>query len=414
MEITTARAADLVTLRLAGRLDANWCQPVQDAITATIRAGEHRLRLDLAAVPYISSAGLRVLLAAYKQLRAIKGEFSLGPVSAEARTVLELAGLSMLLAAPGSAGFQPASVPSASASAPAPAPAQHRSARATYELHTLSATAAPLTLAALGDPAGPATAVSISPLHKPLAFGPAVFALGLGALGPDPKEASARLGEFLAISGAAVFQPTDGSARPDFALCQAGFVPQGHLPLGLRGEGHFSRLARFSAAGDAPAVPLSELAATALDLSGAEAAALVLYAENAGLVGATLRRPLEAAPSDRFAFPQIRDWLSFTAERAHRDGTSLVVGVVARPGHKLSPWLRPIAKDVPLRGHFHAAAFPYRPIRKGRLELPATIAELFENSAPQALLHLLADQREITGAGESEFARGALWFAPVA
>ena len=321
----------------------------------------------------------------------------------------------MLLADLGSTGFQPASVPSASPAAPAAAaPAQHRSARATYELHTLSASAAPLTLAALGDPAGPATAVSINPLQKPLAFGPAVFALGLGALGPDPKEASARLGEFLAISGAAVFQPTDGSARPDFALCQAGFVPQGHLPLGLRGEGQFSRLARFSAAGDSPAVPLSELAATALELSGTEAAALVLYAENAGLVGATLRRPLEAAPSDRFAFPQIRDWLSFTAERAHRDGTSLVVGVVARPGHKLSPWLRPLTKDVPLRGHFHAAAFPYRPIRKGRLELPATIAELFENSAPQALLHLLADQREITGAGESEFARGALWFAPVA
>lgn len=410
MEISTARAADLVTLRLAGRLDANWCAPVQDAITAVIRAGEHRLRLDLAAVPYISSAGLRVLLSAYKQLRAIKGEFSLGPVSPEARTVLELAGLSMLLAAdaPGSSGAQPAS------EAPPSAPAPHRSARATYELHTLAASTAPLALTAFGDPAGPATAVSISPLQKPLAFGPSVFALGLGALGPDPKEASARLGEFLAISGAAVFQPTDGSARPDFALCQAGFVPQGHLPLGLRGEGWFSRLARFSATADAPGVPLSELAATALELSGAEAAALVLYAENTGLVGATLRLPLEAAPTDRFAFPHIRDWLSFTAERAHRDGTSLVVGVVARPGHKLSPWLRPLAKDVPLRGHFHAAAFPYRPIRKGRLELPATIAELFENSAPQALLHLLADQREITGAGESEFARGALWFTPVA
>ncbi len=409
MEITPARAADLVTLRLAGRLDANWCQPVQDAISAAIRAGEHRLRLDLAAVPYISSAGLRVLLSAYKQLRAIKGDFSLGPVSAEARSVLELAGLSMLLAAEplGAPGSRPAS-------AIAPTPAAHRSPRATYELHQLSASAAPLSLSALGDPAGPATAVSISPLQKPLAFGPAVFALGLGALGPEPREASARLGEFLAVAGAAVFQPTDGSPRPDYALCQAGFVPQGHLPLGLRGEGQFSRLARFSAADDAPAVPLSELAATALELSGAEAAALVLYAENAGLVGATLRRPLEAAPSDRFAFPQIRDWLSFTAERAHRDGTSLVVGVVARPGHKLSPWLRPLAKDVPLRGHFHAAAFPYRPIRKGRLELPATIAELFENSAPQALLHLLADQREITGAGESEFARGALWFAPIA
>ena len=423
MEITSARATDqTVVLRLAGRLDANWCQPVQDAITAAIRAGEHRLRLDLAAVSYISSAGLRVLLAAYKQLRAIQGAFSLGPVSAEARAVLDLAGLAMLLA-PASAsgtGVPPVGGEASRPSATAPidsTPATHRSPRATYELHTLAspaAPAAPLALSALGDPAGPSLPVPIPSLQKPFAFGPSVFALGLGALGPDAKEAASRLGEFLAVSGAAVFQPTDGSARPDFALCQAGFVPQGHLPVGLRGEGSFSRLARFAVANEAPSIPLSELAATALELSGAAAVAVVLYAETAGLVGATLRRPLDSAPPDRFAFPQIRDWLSFTSERAHRDSTSLVVGVVARPGHPLSPWLRPLAKGVELRAHFHAAAFPYRPIRKGRLELPATIAELFENSAPQALLHLLADHRDIHGVGESEFHRGALWFAPIA
>ncbi|MBC8011563.1 MAG: hypothetical protein H7067_15870, partial [Burkholderiales bacterium] len=274
---------------------------------------------------------------------------------------------------------------------------------------------APARLAALGDPAGPALPVSISSLQAPLAFGPATFALGLGALGPEPAEAASRLGEFLAVAGASVFQPTDGSARPDFALCQGAFVPQGHLPVGLRGDLAFTRLARFSEKPDVRGVPLSELAATALELSGAEAVAVVLYAETAGLVGATLRRPLDAsAPPDRFAFPQIRDWLSFTAERAHRDVTTLVVGVVARPGHHLSPWLRPLHPEVPLRAHFHAAAFPYRPIRKGRLELPATIAELFENASPQAVLHLLADTRDIHGAGESEFHRGALWFAPLA
>lgn len=423
MEITSTRSGDFLVLRLVGRLDANWCQTVQDAITAAIRSGEHRLRLDMAGVPYVSSAGLRVLLTAYKQLRAIKGAFGVGPASSETRSVLDLAGLAMLLAPEtGSASVPPASVPGAAGSPPAAAPApaeptpvSHSSARATYELHHLAATAPALKLAALGEPAGPGLPVSIDSAQPALAFGPACFALGLGALGPEPREASARLGEFLAIAGAAVFQPTDGSARPDFALCQGGFVPKGHLPVGLRGEGPFHRLARFAARPEAPGVPLSELAATALELSGAEAVALVLFAETAGLVGATLRRPLDSfPPPDRFAFPQIRDWLSFTPERAHREGTSLVVGVAARPGHALSPWLRPLRPDLPLRGHFHAAAFPYRPIRKGRLELPATIAELFENASPQAVLHLLADTRDIQGAGESEFHRGALWFAPVA
>lgn len=426
MEISSSRFGDTLVLRLAGRLDASWCQTVQDAIDAAVRSGEHRIRLDMTAVPYVSSAGLRVLLTAFKQLKAIKGAFAVGPASPETRSVLELAGMDMLLAreTAGGTGVAPvdgeasrlaASDTPAHTSAKTP-PAAHTSARATYQLYQLlPAATPPLRLAALGEPAGPALPVSISPGQSALAFGPACFALGLGALGPEAREASARLGEFLAVSGAAVFQPTDGSPRPDFALCQAGFVPKGHLPLGLRGEGEFPRLARFSAKADAPGAPLSELAATALELSGAEAVAFVLYAETAGLVGATLRRPLDpAAPPDRFAFPQVRDWLSFTSERAHRDSTTLVVGVAARPGHALSPWLRPLRPDLTLRGHVHAAAFPYRPIRKGRLELPATIAELFENAAPQAVLHLLADTREIHGAGESEFQRGALWFAPVA
>lgn len=409
MEITSSRAADTLVLSLSGRLDANWCQTVQDAITAAVRGGEHRLRLDLAAVPYVSSAGLRVLLSSHKQLRAIQGAFSVGPVSNPVRTVLELAGLATLLTASPESGHPTAAASSVETSA-------HASPHATYELHSLvSATPPAIRLTPLGAPAGPASAASVPPGQTPLAFGPDTLALGLGALGPDAVEASSRLGEFLAVAGAAVFQPTDGSARPDFAVCQGGFVPQGHLPLGLRGEGRFSRLARFSTANDAPAVPLSELAATALQLSGGEAAAFVLYAETAGLVGATLRRVIAPdSPDDRFAFPQIRDWLSFTPERAYRDSTSLVVGVVARPGHALAPWLRPLRKDGPLLGHIHAAAFPYKPIRKGRLELSATVAELFGTSAPLALLHLLADTRDYHGAGESEFQRGALWLAPVA
>jgi anti-anti-sigma factor len=417
MEITSTRSGDFFVLALAGRLDANWCQTVQDALAAAIRAGEHRIRLDMTAVPYVSSAGLRVLLTAYKQLRAIKGAFAVGPASPETRSVLELAGLEMLLvAAPGSAGLQPTPSAATAPAASEAAPVAHQSARATYGLHAAAVGgSAPARLLALGDPAGPALPVSIAAAQSPLAFGPSTFALGLGALGPASAEAASRLGEFFAVAGASAFQPTDGSARPDFALCQGAFVPQGYLPVGLRGEVAFTRFAQFSKKPDVPGVPLSELALTALELSGAEAVAVVLYAETAGLVGATLRRPLDAsAPPDRFAFPQIRDWLSFTAERAHRDSTTLVVGVVARPGHQLSPWLRPLRPDVPARAHFHAAAFPYRPIRKGRLELPATIAEIFENASPQAVLHLLADTREIHGAGESEFHRGALWFAPVA
>jgi hypothetical protein len=66
-----------------------------------------------------------------------------------------------------------------------------------------------------------------------------------------------------------------------------------------------------------------------------------------------------------------------------------------------------------LRGHFHAAAFPYCPLRKGRVDLVSTIRSLFESELVLGLLHLLNDWREPGGAGESRFLRGACWCAPL-
>ncbi|HYD83502.1 MAG TPA: anti-sigma factor antagonist, partial [Opitutus sp.] len=261
-------------------------------------------------------------------------------------------------------------------------------------------------------------------------FGAASFALGIGALGANYADCEPRFGEFLAIGGTAAFQPSDGSSRPDFVVSQGAFVPEGYLLLGLSGTGTFSTLARFEAKKEARTVGLAELAQTALDLSGAPAAAFIAITETAGLVGATLRQsPVAAngaaAPSPRFGFPQIRDWLSFTSERAFRDSTSLIVGVAARPGTPLDPLLRPLQRPAssasqpstlnpqPLLAHIHAASFPYRPLRKGRIELKPSLTELFDGHALQAVLHLLSDPREFNGAGESEFFRGALWIAPV-
>ena len=80
-----------------GRLDANWCGHVQEALAAAVKEGEHRLHLDMGGVNYLSSAGIRVLLTFYKQLRAISGEFGVVNPSPVVRSVLDLSGLGMLI-----------------------------------------------------------------------------------------------------------------------------------------------------------------------------------------------------------------------------------------------------------------------------------------------------------------------------
>ena len=73
--------------------------------------------------------------------------------------------------------------------------------------------------------------------------------------------------------------------------------------------------------------------------------------------------------------------------------------------------LRPSGPDTD--GHFHAAAFRFRPLPKGAIDLGETVTTLFESEQLLGVLHLLHDDRSIGGAGESEFVRGACWVGPV-
>jgi len=395
MEISQQKSDDTLVIALAGRLDANWCGHVENTLLAAVRAGEHRIHLDLSGVPYISSAGLRVLLSAYKQLRTIKGTFVVVNPSTAARSVLDLAGLGMIVAEIESE--DPAVIETQGREA--------KSAHARYEIFgQLSGSSIALT--SVGDSSWVTSGPSAPPART--VFTTRTLAIGVGALGSEVDDSQSRYGELLAVAGIAAFQPSDGSSRPDFVLSEGSLVPEGFLPLGLRGEGEFPLLARFEAEGS---VGLSELAENALAFAESETAVVVALTETSGLVGASLRKsPATAARGEEpLGFPQIRDWLNFTTERAFRDSTSLIVGVVSRQPAP-HPLLRPIGTG--LQGHFHAASFPYRPLQKGTINLATSVSEIFEAHNLQAVLHLLADTREFSGAGESEFLRGALWISP--
>jgi hypothetical protein len=92
---------------------------------------------------------------------------------------------------------------------------------------------------------------------------------------------------------------------------------------------------------------------------------------------------------------------------------SLAAGIVARTmAAGDGQQLRPIAPDAV--GHVHAAAFRFRPIQKGSIDLAETVAELFEPNQLMGVMHLINDDRGAAGAGDSELIRGACWIAPVA
>ncbi len=407
MEITEHRTGETLELQITGRLDSYWADPLARRLEEVIREGAHHLRLDLAEVAYMSSAGIRVLVKYYRQLQGIQGSFAVTNPSAPVKTVLELAGLAALLIS--------GVTPSAPTATSPEGTRRIEQENATFEIFA-HAPGASLTCQTIGDPdLLRGCRFSEDHCHNVL-FPDTTFAVGLGAFGNSFADCRSRFGEFLAVAGAAAYLPTDGTNTPDYLIATGTFVPAVEVLYCLACDGHFAQLVRFEAKKEAPAVNLAKLVETCLEIANTDVAGIVIAAESVGLMGAALRRSpaLQASEAAPFAHPQIREWLSFTAERAYSRCLTLVAGVATRANYQaLAPLVRPLGKGPWPAGHFHAAAFSYRPLQKGALDVKTTVSTLFEAETLQGVLHLLNDDREIAGAGQSEFVRGACWIGPI-
>jgi anti-anti-sigma factor len=410
MEIIVQRSSgESADLSVRGRLDGYWADHLDTELARFVREGAHRLWLDLSGVTYISSLGVGVMARFQTQLKSLGGSLKVVNPSELVREVLDAVGLTEALVAEpsGRAG-------AATWELRAPRRgALREQGGVSFETFQYP-TAGPLEGRLIGDPSLLRGCRFEEADCAAVALGADTMALGVGALGRDYADCRGRFGEFLAAAGAAAYLPTDGTNAPDYLLLGETTNINVRLCYGLACTGQFAHLTRFETKG-AP-VTLTDLATAGLDLTGAAAVGLVMIAETVGLMGAALRRsPVgNAGAGAPFAHPAIREWLTFTAERAYRHATALVVGVAARGEvGALAPLLRPLGRPPRLFGHFHAAAFSHRTLPVGEIDLRETAAALFEAQRLQGVLHLLGDYREPDGLGESEFVRGACWAAPL-
>jgi hypothetical protein len=208
----------------------------------------------------------------------------------------------------------------------------------------------------------------------------------------------------------------DGSSVPDFQIAEGLLVPEVSLLYGLTAKGQFARLLRFEAAeSKRGVVALAEFVEAALENLQTSSAGFAILAESASVVGATLRRsPALANGESPWTFPGVRDWLSFTTERSDERDVTLILGVAVRePAGEAAQFFRRIGPGTTAQGHFHAAVFPYRPLPKGNVSLKDTVAGLLATESAQTVVHLLADEREFEGVGQTDLMRGACWIGPL-
>jgi len=424
MQISKRLIGQTVELKIEGRVDGYWSDHLAAAVDQEIRQGSHHIQLDLSQVAFLSSAGIGTLVRLYKDLKSIQGSFAVSNCSGIVLKVLELSKLVDLLVAktapePLSDEISGKLVGEAGV---VESIRQLERSGTVYEVYPL-APDAKLDCRRLGD-ATPLERSGFAEEHcRIMQFSDSAFAIGLGALGEKFADCQGRFGEFIAAGGAVAYLPTDGTNVPDFLLAGGAALPEVQVCYGIACQGAnpqpFGSLIRFEAKSSAP-VALSILLEACLDLSDAQQLGVVMIAESAGLIGAALRRPpvLAASESNIFEFPRIRDCLSFTAERAYTKSVVLAAGVaMRRSAGALEPVIRPLSSasspEMQVAGHFHAAAFSYRPIQRGQIELKSSIKGLFEGQTLEGILHLLTDDRALSGSGQTELVRGACWIAPI-
>ena len=95
LEATTVDSVTIV--RCTGNLDTNTSIEAQEYVNKLIEDGASKLLIDLANVDFVSSAGLRILLATAKRLGGSEGGLRITGLNDVVNEVFEISGFSTIL-----------------------------------------------------------------------------------------------------------------------------------------------------------------------------------------------------------------------------------------------------------------------------------------------------------------------------
>ncbi|HSM58638.1 MAG TPA: STAS domain-containing protein [Candidatus Sulfomarinibacteraceae bacterium] len=94
IHIQSMKRVDLITV--SGRVDSSTAHELEEALENCISDGRHNLVLEMSGVDYLSSAGLRALVAALRASKKRGGDVRIANPSERVSEVMSLAGLDAL------------------------------------------------------------------------------------------------------------------------------------------------------------------------------------------------------------------------------------------------------------------------------------------------------------------------------
>ncbi len=92
MKVETKKEKDVAVAAVIGRMDALTTSDVERTLMGLLDEGEMKLLIDLDRLDYISSAGLRTLLATAKRMKEWSGIIAFANLKGHVKEVFEISG----------------------------------------------------------------------------------------------------------------------------------------------------------------------------------------------------------------------------------------------------------------------------------------------------------------------------------
>jgi anti-sigma B factor antagonist len=97
MQVNTREVDGITVVDLEGRLDTNTAEDTEKSLTAIVEGGASKLLLNFDKLDFVSSAGLRIVLATAKKLKATGGQLQLCNLNEIVQEIFDISGFSTLL-----------------------------------------------------------------------------------------------------------------------------------------------------------------------------------------------------------------------------------------------------------------------------------------------------------------------------
>ena len=399
MELVTEKKGAIFIVRAKGRLDASWTDFFTEAFLEFIRQGEHDLLIDAAEISFLSSAGIRSLVRIHKDLTKLKGRFRIFNANEFVVNTLQMTGFGVWIEKKSEANLAEV-----------------------YDTEAVNGLPSDCFLIEKNAEMMLATVNHWTPWEKAdggklktIAYQSDTFSVGIGCPQGSASENQTMPGDFMVVAGNILFQSPEEESRPDFLQPLENFIPRFRVLQALEAKGSMSHLIRFKPDAVSQNFSVSALIDKCHNLLQSDNILFVILAESDGVLGAHLiQSPTLINNSVRVEGIGLREWLTFTGERAFIGDQVLAVGFASlKPNQSLKPLLRQPSIDDEWFLHIHAAVFPYQPIQNGLLDLQTQLSRFLNGPPPKALMHLINDQRPEAGLGQTRFSRGAVWCSAI-